>query len=194
MTTLDDDGSRNGAGAKKPQLRPILFGSSVAMSEEEEWTAEAEDQGDGGKPAASPQSEQDETTKPPARKKRKRQQSSELPPPSSGKIPESLVDYILEKLEGDETEVGETLLQLARLFREQSALCLQQAERLDRMGVDHERREEVKYIENASDESFSVRLHRQSVVSFVGKSADMMIQCQETLDSIESKLVPWTQK
>lgn len=154
----------------------------------------AAEQDDKSEEEALPQAEESTTTKT-TRKKRKRKRGSERPPPPSHMIPESLIDYVLSKLqEGDEKEVGETLLQLARLFREQSALCLQQAERLDRMAIDQERSEEPKFITNVSGESLSTRLSRQNVVSFVGKSADIMIQCQETLDSIESRLVPRGQK
>ena len=161
------------------------------MSDEEEYTE-----------TAGNQHERDETVSQPAedepapagsrKRKRPQKQSFETFPPLTS-IPASLVDYILTKLqEGD--DVGETLLQLARLFREQSALCLQQATRLDRMAEENERSEGSEYIENVSDESHTTRLHRQSVVYFTEKSADMMLQCQEKLDSIESRLVPWGQE
>lgn len=161
---------------------------------DEEWDLKA--QGDGSDDSKD---DDEETPLPPTPKtktrKRKRTtlENTSLPPPPSGMIPESLMNHVLTNLrQGDENAVRETLLRLARVFREQSALCLQQAQRLDNMAVEHEQGDGL--IENITNDSYSTRLHRQNVHFFVGKSADMMIDCQEKLDSIESRLVPWGQK
>lgn len=162
------------------------------MSEDEEYIETVGNQDDDDETTA--QSAQLEPGPAAASRKRKRpSQGIERFPPLTS-IPESLVDYFLTKLQEGDDDVGETCLQLARLFREQSALCLQQATRLDRMAEENEHNEESEYIENVSDESHATRLHRQSILYFTEKSADMMLQCQERLDSIESSLVPWGQE
>jgi hypothetical protein len=100
-----------------------------------------------------------------------------------------MMEAISNKLNSE--DASECLLHLARVFREQSALCLQQAERLDRMAADQDDDPQVR---PASRESLVMRLQRQNLTTLVDKSADIMIQCQQKLDSIESRLVPFRQK
>ena len=172
------------------------------MSDDEEWVPdeEGEEEEEEHEPLvvhAKPGEDQEEREALPretnATRPRKRKQIPRVPPPP-GMIPESLIDHLLENLQGSEQVVSETLLQLARIFREQSALCLQQAERLDRMAVEQEPCGPPVFIENVSSESLSTRWRLQNVECFVEKSADLMIQCQEKLDAIETALVPWQQK
>jgi hypothetical protein len=100
-----------------------------------------------------------------------------------------MMEAISNKLNGE--DASECLLQLARVFREQSALCLQQAKCLDRMAADQDDDPQVR---PASRESLVMRLQRQNVTMLVDKSADIMIQSHQMLDSIESRLVPYRQK
>lgn len=183
------------------------------MSEEEEWVPEAADQEENDEEhelSDKDENEEEEesvheegtttaATATAARpNKRQRTDSPVVAPASSSLIPESLVDFIMTKLQqdGDENQVSETLLQLARVFREQAALCLFQAERLDRLALQGEDEEPdvADIVGKMSNESSFTRLQRQNVESLVGQSADIMLQCQDTLDSIESSLVPWEQK
>ena len=132
------------------------------------------------------------TEKAASRPQKRQRTDNSVPPAGSFMIPESLVDFVMTKLQqGDENQVSETLLQLARIFREQAALCLFQAERLDCLAAQEE---PPNVLEGVSSESYSSKLQRQNVESFVSQSADIMLECQEKLDSIESRLVPWKQK
>lgn len=100
-----------------------------------------------------------------------------------------MIEAISNKLNGE--NASECLLQLARVFREQSELCLQQAERLDRMAAAQVDDPQGR---PASREYLAMRLQRQNVITLVDKSADIMIESQQMLDSIESRLVPFRQK
>lgn len=178
------------------------------MSEEEEWKPEAGEESSDEEEEEEYDKDEDSlssvpspvkpTTTTTTSRKRKRQSKNDnaatLPPPPSI-IPESLMEYVITNLQsGDESTVRETLLRLARLFREQSALCLQQAQRLDRMAVQQEEFDETEVMQHVSTESCSSAMQRQNQLCLLAKSSDMMIHCQETLDSIESRLVPWNQK
>jgi hypothetical protein len=102
----------------------------------------------------------------------------------------AIIETIAKKLNGE--DASECLLLLARVFREQSALCLQHAERLDRMAADQG--EDGPQVLPVSRESLSVQFQRQNVTSLVDKSADIMIESQQMLDSIENRLAPFGQK
>jgi LAS superfamily LD-carboxypeptidase LdcB len=118
---------------------------------------------------------------------RKKQPSNEPTMPISQL---AMIETIANKL--DVEDASECLIQLARVFREQSALCLQQAERLDRMAADQE--EDGPQVLPMSRESLLMQLQRKSVLALVDKSADIMIQSQQMLDGIENRLVPFEQK
>lgn len=102
----------------------------------------------------------------------------------------AMMETISNELNGE--DASECLLQLAQVFREQSALCLQQAERLDRMAAEQE--EGGPQVLPVSAESLLMQLQRQNVIALVDKSADIMIQSQQMLDSIENRLAPFGQK
>lgn len=127
-----------------------------------------------------------------SRSPKRRRNDNSVPPAGSFMIPEPLVNFVMTKLQqGDENQVSETLLQLARIFREQAALCLFQAQRLDCLAAGEE---SPNVLEAVSSEWYSSKLQRQNVESFVNQSADLMLECQEKLDFIESRLVPLDQK
>jgi hypothetical protein len=121
---------------------------------------------------------------------RKKQSRNELPQNTMMPLPQLvMMEAISNKLNGE--NASECLLQLARVFREQSELCLQQAERLDRMAAAQVDDPQGR---PASREYLAMRLQRQNVITLVDKSADIMIESQQMLDSIESRLVPFRQK
>ena len=124
---------------------------------------------------------------------RTKEPKTELPQPTSiMPLPELItMEAICNKLNSD--DASECLLQLARVFREQSELCLQQAERLERIAAGSYKDGDDPQ-GAASRENLVMRWQRQSLITFVDKSADIMIQCQQMLDSIESRLVPFGQK
>jgi hypothetical protein len=127
-----------------------------------------------------------------SRPPKRRRTDKSVPPAGSFMVPEPLVNFVMTKLQqGDENQVSETLLQLARIFREQAALCLFQAQRLDCLAAGEE---PPNVLEAVSSESYSSKLQRRNVECFVNQSADLMLECQEKLDFIESRLVPLNQK
>lgn len=172
------------------------------MSDDEEWNPEAgEEKEEQDEDEELPPTPERRVAATPTNNTRKRKRTSTtnaptIPPPScpSTMIPESLVNYVMTNLKnGNDDEIRETLLRLARIFREQAALCVQQAERLDRLAVEQEEAPE-EYMQHALNESYLTKLRRQNVVCFCSKSASAMTDCHEKLDAIEGRLVPWDQK
>ena len=115
--------------------------------------------------------------------KRQRTKSATLPPKNLLLPPFMMERISKELLQDDPERASVCLLELAQLFRRQSALCLQQAERLDGSTME----EDVR----PSRFSLSQKLDRQNVLCMVDKSADLMLETQQMLDTIESRLVPY---
>lgn len=87
-------------------------------------------------------------------------------------------------------------MQLARTFREQSALCLQQADLFDRMALSCDQGNEYspELLKSMSRTPLEEKLRRKNVTTHVSESSRLMLDAHEKLDSIEKRLYPFRSK
>lgn len=101
-----------------------------------------------------------------------------------------------------EQDSSSSLLELARVFRQQADLMLWQADRLDHMAtadVDDDKKtntslvnpEEAFFPGPSSGETSSTRWARQNTVALVNESSQLMLEVQTMMDGIEGRLLPW---
>mmetsp|Transcript_21266 Transcript_21266/g.32712 ORF Transcript_21266/g.32712 Transcript_21266/m.32712 type:complete len:199 (+) Transcript_21266:190-786(+) len=83
---------------------------------------------------------------------------------------------------------------LARSFREQSALYLQQADLLDRMALACDKGDEYnpELLESSSStDPLEQQQMRRNIISYASESTSLMLKTHKRLDDIESRLDPW---
>jgi len=86
---------------------------------------------------------------------------------------------------------------LARSFREQSALYLQQADVLDRMALASDKGDEYnpELLESSSStDPLEQQQLRRNIISYASESTSLMLNTHKRLDEIESQLNPWVPK
>lgn len=85
------------------------------------------------------------------------------------------------------------LSMLARRFREQSALLLQQADLMERTALANERGNEYnpELLSSSSRDNLEDRLRRKNIIATASASSLVMMDTHKQLDAIERRLHPW---
>ena len=82
------------------------------------------------------------------------------------------------------------ILHLAKFFRDQSKLMLDQANRLEQMALDREMTSSSSS-SLLKEPSLHARLQQTSLLTLVTKTTTLMEEMHEQLDDMESRLPPW---
>ena len=106
-------------------------------------------------------------------------------------LSESIIQQLQQQPEGDDdstttmtTTTTTCLLQLAHLFRDQSAILLKQAKLLDQLASGNNNKQE-------EGESSLALLHQNNVEHWAKRCHEIMVESQDRMDAIENGLENW---